>query len=375
LLAGRADMGNPGHSAPIRGFLLVVTGAVVLVFGMNSSHSCPDCAGEGSLFSRRSFLKSASASGLALAGGLPLLRGADAAKSAPDSETLVAQLFKSLNDEQKNKVCFEFDHPLRSKVDNNWQIVSHTIAGTFNKDQQDLIRQIFRGIHSEEYAEKVYGQVVHDSEGEGFENSCAVAMFGQPGSGKFEWVLTGRHCTRRCDGDSVDGAAFGGPIFYGHAAESFNEGPEHKGNVYWHQALRANEVFKALDGRQQERALCAEGRPEKHSDTVKLTGKKDGLDGIAFSDLTKDQQGLVEKVLADLLAPFRKKDAAEAMKFIKESGMDSLHMAFYKKGDIGSDKVWDVWQIEGPDMVWYFRGAPHVHCWANIRKPGATPAA
>jgi hypothetical protein len=29
--------------------------------------------------------------------------------------------------------------------------------------------------------------------------------------------------------------------------------------------------------------------------------------------------------------------------------------------------VWDVWQIEGPNMLWYFRGAPHVHCWVNIR--------
>jgi hypothetical protein len=41
-------------------------------------------------------------------------------------------------------------------------------------------------------------------------------------------------------------------------------------------------------------------------------------------------------------------------------------MAFYKAGDIGKDGVWDVWQLEGPNMVWYFRGAPHVHVWVNI---------
>jgi len=29
--------------------------------------------------------------------------------------------------------------------------------------------------------------------------------------------------------------------------------------------------------------------------------------------------------------------------------------------------VWDVWQLESPTMVWYFRGAPHVHVWVNIR--------
>ena len=25
--------------------------------------------------------------------------------------------------------------------------------------------------------------------------------------------------------------------------------------------------------------------------------------------------------------------------------------------------------IEGPSMVWYFRGQPHVHTWVNIRAP------
>jgi hypothetical protein len=26
-----------------------------------------------------------------------------------------------------------------------------------------------------------------------------------------------------------------------------------------------------------------------------------------------------------------------------------------------------VWQVEGPSMVWYFRGKPHVHVWVHIR--------
>ena len=55
------------------------------------------------------------------------------------------------------------------------------------------------------------------------------------------------------------------------------------------------------------------------------------------------------------------------MKLITARGLDELHMAFAKNGDIGNDGIWDVWQIEGPNMLWYFRGAPHVHCWVNIR--------
>ena len=306
--------------------------------------------------------------------------GAEVAGASPaaanPSETLVASLHKSLDDEQRQKLCFGFDHPLRSKVDNNWQIVKHAIADVLNADQQAMVRDIFRGIHSEEYADRVYKQVEHDGGGPGsFEKECAIALFGEPGGagdgGKFEFVLTGRHCTRRCDGNSVAGAAFGGPIFYGHAAEGFNEKPDHPGNAYWYQAVRANEVFKALDGKQRELALRADPRKEEGVKTIELSGKTDGLHGVPVADLSHDQQDLVRRVLADLLAPFRKADADEAMKMVEAGGFDKLHMAFYKNMDIGNDGVWDVWQIEGPSMRWYFRGAPHVHTWVHIREPAA----
>ena len=115
-------------------------------------------------------------------------------------------------------------------------------------------------------------------------------------------------------------------------------------------------------------ALLGDARGEKGTDTVALTGKKSGLPGIPVSELSRDQKEHVHKVMADLLAPFRKQDADEAMKLIKANGFDNLHMAFYKNQDIGKDGVWDVWQIEGPAMVWYFRGEPHVHTWVHIRQ-------
>jgi len=66
--------------------------------------------------------------------------------------------------------------------------------------------------------------------------------------------------------------------------------------------------------------------------------------------------------------PFRKKDVDEAMRFIRKNrSLDQLHLSFYKNADIGNDGVWDVWQLESPNMVWYFRGSPHVHVWVNIQ--------
>lgn len=315
-------------------------------------------------FSRRQFLTRSSQ---ALASGLLAGQALAAEKSLPRSETLVQQLYGSLKEEQKKLLCFSWSDPRRLKVDNNWHVTPNAIRDFLNADQQDLVRQIFDNLHSEEYKKEVWRQFDQDNKGDGGFPSSSIALFGTPGSGQFEFVLTGRHCTRRCDGDSEAGTAFGGPIFYGHAAKGFNEKPDHPGNAYWFQAKKANEVFQALDGKQRTLALLGSSRDEDGSDTVKLTGKKKGLDGIPMTELSADQKGLVREVIGDLLAPFRKEDADESIKLIEAAGFDHLHMAFYKNEDVGEDGVWDVWQIEGPSMIWYFRGDPHVHSWAHIK--------
>lgn len=329
---------------------------------------------------RRAFLRT-TATGLAAVATATGLRPpsvlAEAPKSAAGptpsdaSETLAAQLFRSLDPEQRGALCFDFDHPLREKVDNNWLITPKPIRESLHPDQQDLVRQIFRSLHAPEFADRAMEQMIHDSEGKGFEGGTSVALFGQPGSGRFEFVITGRHCTRRCDGDSVAGTAFGGPIFYGHQAGTHDTEPaEHPGNVFWYQAKRANEVFQALDGRQRKIALVdGRGRSERATETVKLAERGAGLPGIPVAELSRDQRELVRRVMGDLLAPFRPPDANEALKLVEAQGLEKLSLAYFRQPDLGDDGVWDVWQLEGPGMLWYFRGAPHVHCWVHIRQP------
>jgi hypothetical protein len=310
---------------------------------------------------RREFLKSATGIAVAASGAMA------APPKAKDAETLTATLYRSLTEQQRGEICFAFDHPLRSKVDANWHITPQKIGQYFTRDQQAMIGEIFRGLHNPDFFTQVLRHMQDD--GGGLDN-YAVALFGEPGGGKFEFVLTGRHCTVRCDGDSVEGAAFGGPIFYGHqSGPNGLEPADHAGNVYWYQAKRANEVFQALDGKQREAALLKGApRAEAQNKTVALRTKAERFAGLPVSEMSKDQRKLVEKVLADLLLPFRKRDSDEAMKYIKSrGGVDALSMSFYKNLDIGNDEVWDVWQLESENMVWYFRGHPHVHTWVNIR--------
>lgn len=313
---------------------------------------------------RRNFLRQGALATAALASP-SLLRS----ETVPEAETVVKSLFDSLTEPQRTALVFPFDDPLRTKISNNWHITEQRIGKYLDADQNAMVEEIFRKAHSEEYAQTVYDQVVHDSGKKGFGDS-SIAIFGEPGTGDFEFVLTGRHTTRRIDGDSVKGKAFGGPIFYGHAAESFNEGPEHKGNAYWYQAKRANEVYQMLDGKQRETALL-DKEPGDHAGTIQLKRAAGDLPGLRFADMTPDQQEGVRTVLSDLLLPFREVDRRESMALIEKAGIDDLHLSFYREGDIGNDEVWDNWRIEGPHMVWYFRGAPHVHTWVHISDPDA----
>ena len=116
----------------------------------------------------------------------------------------------------------------------------------YTKDQQAIIREHFRRASSAPNGTSgSTSSSTTTAGGYGVQNS--IAIFGKPGSDKFEFVMTGRHMTIRCDGNTADHVAFGGPIFYGHAADGFNEGPTHPGNVFWPQAQAANKLYQMLD--------------------------------------------------------------------------------------------------------------------------------
>ena len=248
---------------------------------------------------------------------------------------------------------------LRTKYGANWAITKPSIAEFFSKDQQETVREIFRGVTSEDGYQRFMKQMKEDY---GDFGKYHVAIFGEPGTKQFEWVLTGRHMTIRCDGNLEDGTAFGGPIVYGHGTGDGKQGLP--GNVFYYQTQKANEVFKMLDGKQRETALVARAPKE---DAVEIRGAAAKFPGIAVSDLSADQKGLVKSVMKELLAPYREEDVKEAVGCLTAGGgIDKIHMAFYKEGDVGDDEVWDIWRIEGPSFVWDFRGSPHVHAYINI---------
>ena len=328
---------------------------------------CPDCDQN---VSRRRFLATVGGAALA-AGSAPLLAVPRSAAAAPTAqshaETAVKALYETLSETQRKVVCFPFDHELRSTINANWQITKPKIADDFyTNEQRDLADKIFRGVTSEDGYERFLKQMEDDAGGFG---RYSMALFGEPGTGKFEWELTGRHLTMRADGDSVDNVAFGGPIVYGHGEGDSKVGLP--GNVFYYQLKKANEVFQALDGKQREKALQPKAPPEGR---VPIQGEGRRYPGIAIGELSEDQKELVEDTIKVILAPYREADVEEAVQLLKVGGgLDKLHLAFYKtdnggKPDLGEDGEWEIWRLEGPTFVWHFRGQPHVHTYVNIGK-------
>lgn len=334
---------------------------------------CPDCEGENPLFLRRDFLRTAGAAatvGAVAASSWPAWAVAkDAPAVAAKPESIVKALYETLSDSQKKTICFDWDHTekarglLRTHVGNNWQITKPAIGSDFfTADQQHLIRGIFEGIINPEWYKRIDKQLEDDAGGYGKQQS--IAVFGHPGTEKFEFVMTGRHMTIRCDGHSAEHVAFGGPIFYGHAAQGFNEKADHPGNVFWPQALEANKVYQMLDERHRKIALV-DHLPEENA--VGFHGPNGPYPGLAVTELASDQKDELQKVLLKLIDHYRQGDQDDALKCLKaQGGLDKCSLAFYREGDIGEDQVWDCWRLEGPAFVWYFRGAPHVHVWVNV---------
>lgn len=336
--------------------------------------SCCDGHNRGnhSALGRREFLQRSGQGALALGAAACLSPWAAAAKAAApaagEPESLVKTLFESLTPGQREKICFPWDHRhpdlglLRTRVDANWLITEQIVNSDFyTADQQEMIRGIFHGIIHPEWHERYHQEQQDDSGGFGQHN--AIAIFGTPGE-KFEFVLTGRHMTLRCDGNSAEHVAFGGPIFYGHAASGFDEKPDHPGNVFWQQAVAANALYEALDEKQRKLALLPAA---PYENDVAFRGNEGGFEGIPITELSSDQRARVQEVLQKLVEPFRQSDRDEVVACLKaQGGLDACSLAFYQEEDIGDDGVWDIWRLEGPAFAWHFRGAPHVHVWVNV---------
>lgn len=327
---------------------------------------CPDCNFlEDATIARRDFLKLAGTTAAVAATAPAVL--AKPAKEKP-AEALLKELFATLTKEQRQKVALAFDAgagknrvPTRLGMYNR-ALNNAKIGGLYTKAQQELIERALKAICSDDEG---YHKISRDEE---FDNSgslqgCGAHFFGDPNKGQFSWLFTGHHLTVRCDGNTVPGAAFGGPIYYGHIAGGYSEK-----NVYRFQTKAVQSVYDALDAKQRKVAVIAQGSPGEQAKSVKHRERP--YPGIGIGELSPDQREQVLKVMRACVAPFRKEDGDEVMDIVKANGgLKKINLAFYKDKRSTDEKIrWHFWRLEGPGFVWNYRVLGHVHCFVNIAR-------
>lgn len=304
-----------------------------------------------------------------LAGGaMPRLVSADAPaqrREATPAEGLVRELYQSLSAEQRRNLVHPWNHMTGNRPSRlgtyNAAIFGKRLADNCTPAQRDLVRQTLRAVlANDEVLERISRHNQWDNSGS-FEGT-GFAIFGEPGdNSRFSWVFTGHHLTLRCDGNSERGAAFGGPMYYGHSAHGYSAR-----NVYQYQTRQVQAVFDALS-EQQRRQAVASGNPGDREAGIRFRAAGQPHPGIGYADLTQEQKTLVEGVMRTLLAPFRQQDGDEVMQTIRSNGgIERIHLAFYRDAGMRETEPWSYWRLEGPGFIWNYRILPHVHCYVNI---------
>ena len=174
-------------------------------------------------------------------------------------------------------------------------------------------------------------QVEQDNHEQGGFGSCTVALFEHPRLPEcLEFVLTGRHVTRRCcveDGLSTTG----GPVFFG---------GDHP--VYRRAVRSSRKLFETL--------ARDPGIPN--------------ADGVATTELWDDQERMVLRTITSVLAPLRRGDVQKALWHIRSARPKRMQLSSFGKMP---EATGDAWQIEGPTLAWYFRSDPYLHTWIELR--------
>jgi hypothetical protein len=332
--------------------------------------ACPECE-HGPQFGRRDFIRVLGASAVAAAlplSPLALARAAREEKQAK-AEQLVFELFSTMDAEQKTKLVFPWNQvrgkdPLPARLmTGNGAVKGSEIGLAYNKKQVELLDKIFHSIaNGEEGYRQLSRNKTFDASGD-FEN-IGAQIFGEPAEGKkFSLVFTGHHITVRCDGNSEEKTAFGGPLYYGHSPSGYA-----KNNVFHAQTDAAIGVFDSLTDEQKKTAVLGNRGWQDGVNSVKLPGKAEKRAGLAYADMSKEQTAAIEKLMKQLVAPYRKEDGDEVLEILKANGgFEKLNLAFYTDKDSEmAKKQWSYWRLEGPGFVWSYRALPHIHTFVNI---------
>jgi hypothetical protein len=281
-------------------------------------------------------------------------------------ETLARRLYSSLDEEQRASTCVSYDHPLRQYHNRGVWGGGRSVLLGFNRQQRQLLTDLLYAGLSEDGRRRVPEEYFTRWSGV---HSLRVLISGDPTAGPYQIILTGTHVNLRVGGKSVEGAAFGGPQVYGD--QRGNEIAGLPGNLYREQFVTAQQLLQSLDAGRRKYAVLEEAPVQTQ---IELQGRHGSFPGLPVAELTSEGKSMVREVVERVFSTYPADDVTFARECLEANGgLGALSVSYYQHGEDGDIPEAQVFRIEGPSAVFYFRGYPHVHAFLNVAMDGDVP--
>jgi hypothetical protein len=262
--------------------------------------------------------------------------------------------------------CVPYEHPLRQYHNRGVWGGGREVMFGFSRKQRQILTDLMHAGLSAEGRSRIPGQDMVRWSGV---NGLRALICGDPAVAPYQIILTGVHLNLRLGGASREGAAFGGPQIYGD--QRGNERAGLPGNVYREQFLLAERLLHGLSSAQQKLAVLDDAPVQTG---IELQGRRGVFPGIAVGKLEADQQRLAREVVDRIFAAYAPDDIAYARACLQANGgVEGLFLSYYQRGEDGVIPDAQVFRLEGPGAVLYFRGYPHVHAFINVAMDGDAP--
>jgi hypothetical protein len=281
-------------------------------------------------------------------------------------QNLAVRFFDSLEGETRARTVVDYDHPLRQYHNRGVPGGGMRVFGSFNREQRGILTDLLHAGLSEQGRERVPNEFFTRWPGVQFMN---VLMCGDPRTPLWQMILSGAHLNLRLGGKSRECVAFGGPMVYGDQRGDSQQGLP--GNLYRYQFQTAHRLFRSLEPRQQQAAVLDRTPVQTQ---IELQGAKGSFPGIPVRTLSKESKAIAAELVDGILSTYHPEDVEYAGRCLAHNGgVDALSLAYYREGEVGGSGQFQIFRLEGPAAVFYFRGFPHVHAFVNVALDGDAP--
>jgi len=241
-----------------------------------------------------------------------------------------------------------------------------SITFGFSREQRSILTDLMYAGLSEQGRERIPQEDITRFAGV---QAMRVLICGDPTAPPYQIILTGVHLNLRLGGKSREGAAFGVPQVYGDQRGNGQVGLP--GNVYRDQFVMAQRLLHGLDDGRRKHAVIEEAPVQTK---IELQGNHNSFSGIPVAELTTEGKAMARDLVDGILGTYAAADAAYARECLTANGgIDGLSLSYYLHGEDGDIPEAQVFRLEGPAAVFYFRGYPHVHAFLNVAMDGDSP--